>query len=87
MQHSAAPEPGAPAPELYLGHVLQAAIVEGLWVHVETFQNGSFIDLGTAAGFARAQRRYGDLEPSEAESDGPPSSEGEPPGVPSRSSP
>jgi glucose-1-phosphate thymidylyltransferase len=87
VQHPALPEAGAPAPELYLGHVLQAAIVEGLWVQVETFQNGSFIDLGTAAGFARAQRRYCDLETSEAESEGPPSSEGDPPRVPSKGSP
>jgi glucose-1-phosphate thymidylyltransferase len=47
--------------ELYLGHVLQAAITAGLSVEVETFQLGGFIDVGTPEGFASAVRRYGEL--------------------------
>ncbi|HVZ32523.1 MAG TPA: hypothetical protein VG963_08855 [Polyangiaceae bacterium] len=78
VQHPVTGEPSPPAPELYLGHVLQAAIVEGLWIQVESFQEGSFIDLGTAAGFAQAQRRYGDIDGAE-DSEGPPSSEATPP--------
>jgi glucose-1-phosphate thymidylyltransferase len=47
--------------ELYLGHVMQAGIEAGLSIEVETFQSGSFIDVGTPAGFARALQRYGAL--------------------------
>jgi hypothetical protein len=44
---------------------MQAAIEAGLSIEVETFQFGSFIDAGTAAGFAAAALRYGEhgLEP------------------------
>jgi glucose-1-phosphate thymidylyltransferase len=49
------------AAEVYLGHVMQAAIEAGLLVEVETFQRGSFIDVGTATGFAAALQRYGAL--------------------------
>jgi glucose-1-phosphate thymidylyltransferase len=51
----------AASAELYLGQVLQAAITAGLSIEVETFQFGSFIDTGTAEGFASAVRRYGEL--------------------------
>lgn len=51
----------AASPEPYLGHVLQAAIVAGLSIEVETFQLGSFIDVGTSEGFASAVRRYGEV--------------------------
>ncbi|MEY2932106.1 MAG: hypothetical protein RL033_2855 [Pseudomonadota bacterium] len=47
------------ASEVYLGHVMQAAIEAGLSIEVETFQGGSFIDVGTPAGFVRALQRYG----------------------------
>lgn len=47
--------------ELYLGHVLQAAIEANLTIEAETFQLGSFIDVGTASGMAAAVRRYGTL--------------------------
>jgi len=50
---------GSGAPELYLGHAIQAAIEAGMSIEVETFQEGSFIDVGTAPGYARALRRYG----------------------------
>jgi glucose-1-phosphate thymidylyltransferase len=53
--------PGSAASELYLGHALQAAIEAGMSIEVETFQDGSFIDVGTAPGFARALGRYGTL--------------------------
>lgn len=49
------------ASELYLGHVMQAGIEAGLSIEVETFLRGSFIDVGTPAGFARALERYGGL--------------------------
>ncbi|HKO91323.1 MAG TPA: hypothetical protein VJU61_09235 [Polyangiaceae bacterium] len=49
------------ASELYLGHALQAAIEAGMSIEVETFQEGSFIDVGTAPGFASALLRYGTL--------------------------
>lgn len=49
------------ATELYLGHAMQAGIEAGLSIEVETFQGGSFIDVGTPAGFARALARYGAL--------------------------
>ena len=52
---------GSAASELYLGHALQAAIEAGMSIEVETFQGGSFIDVGTAPGFARALGRYGSL--------------------------
>ena len=52
---------GTAAPELYLGHALQAAIDAGMSIEVVTFQDGSFIDVGTAPGFARALHRYGTL--------------------------
>lgn len=52
---------GNTASELYLGHALQAAIEAGMSIEVETFQSGSFIDVGTAPGFARALSRYGTL--------------------------
>ena len=51
---------GTPS-ELYLGHVMQAAIEAGLSIEVETFQGGSFIDVGTPAGFAQALQRHGAL--------------------------
>ncbi|MEO8184904.1 MAG: dTDP-glucose pyrophosphorylase [Deltaproteobacteria bacterium] len=51
----------AASAEPYLGHVLQAAIVAGLSIEVETFQLGSFIDVGTSQGFASAVRRYGEV--------------------------
>jgi glucose-1-phosphate thymidylyltransferase len=50
---------GSGASELYLGHAIQAAIEAGMSIEVETFQDGSFIDVGTAPGLARALRRYG----------------------------
>jgi glucose-1-phosphate thymidylyltransferase len=59
--------PGAPLrTELYMGHVVQAAISAGMSVVVETLHEGSFIDAGTAAGLASAVGRYGtafDAEP------------------------
>jgi len=53
--------PQAAAQEFYLGQVMQAAIEAGLSIEVETFQFGSFIDVGTAAGYAAASRRYAEL--------------------------
>jgi len=50
---------GSAGSELYLGHALQAALEAGMSIEVETFQGGSFIDVGTAPGFARALHRYG----------------------------
>jgi glucose-1-phosphate thymidylyltransferase len=47
--------------ELHLGHVLQAAIEAQLTIEAETFQRGSFLDVGTAPGMAAALRRYGSL--------------------------
>jgi glucose-1-phosphate thymidylyltransferase len=47
--------------ELSLGQVLQAAIEANLTIEAETFQLGSFIDVGTASGMAAALRRYGSL--------------------------
>lgn len=58
---AAQPQPGAagsPLAELYMGHVVQAAISAGMSVHAETLQEGSFIDAGTPAGLASALQRY-----------------------------
>lgn len=49
------------APELYLGHVMQAGIEAGLRIEVEAFESGSFIDVGTPAGFSLALQRYGSV--------------------------
>ena len=54
---SAALQPISAEPSL--GHVLQAAIEANLTIEAETFQLGSFIDVGTAPGMAAALRRYG----------------------------
>ncbi|MGG6294881.1 nucleotidyltransferase family protein [Leptolyngbya sp. AN02str] len=46
-------------PELYLGHVFQAAIAHGLKVQAHPFPQGEFLDIGTPAALAEAYHRFG----------------------------
>ena len=54
------PPPSAPAGEVYPGHILQAAIDDGLRVEAVTFPDGSFLDMGTPDDLHRGLKLFGE---------------------------
>ena len=47
-------------PEIPIGNVIQTAISKGLQVEAETFENGSYLDIGTPDDLIRAVRGFAD---------------------------
>ncbi len=47
-------------PELYVGHVIQAAIAAGLRVQGHYFESGEFLDVGVPEALAAAYQRFGE---------------------------
>ena len=45
-------------PELFMGHVIQAAMQSNLVVRGIYFENENYIDIGTPDDFAKAQNGY-----------------------------
>lgn len=44
--------------EIFVGHIVQAALRDGFNILTETFNEGSFLDIGTPAGWQQAYKLY-----------------------------